>query len=91
LRPLSDDPREPGSWLRANAHIVALAMILVTFAGIAFLWFIGVLRDRFGQLGDRFFATVFSAGLLFLSMLFIKSGIARGACFHKIGHSNRSL
>jgi Predicted membrane protein (DUF2254) len=29
------------------------------FAGIAFLWFIGVLRDRLGQRQDRFFATVF--------------------------------
>jgi hypothetical protein len=35
------------------------------------LWFIGVLRDRLGQLEDRFFATVFfGSGLLFLAMLF---------------------
>jgi hypothetical protein len=35
------------------------------------LWFIGVLRDRLGQLEDRFFATVFfGSGLLFLGMLF---------------------
>jgi len=41
------------------------------FAGIAFLWFIGVLRDRLGELEDRFFATVFlGSGLLFLAMLF---------------------
>jgi len=32
---------------------------LVPFAGIAFLWFIGVLRDRLGESEDRFFATVF--------------------------------
>jgi len=30
----------------------------VPFAGIAFLWFIGVLRDRLGEFEDRFFATV---------------------------------
>lgn len=28
-------------------------------AGIAFLWFIGVIRDRSGAHEDRFFATVF--------------------------------
>ena len=41
------------------------------FAGIAFLWFIGVLRDRLGEREDRFFATVFfGSGILFLGMLF---------------------
>jgi len=34
---------------------------LVPFAGVAFLWFIGVLRDRLGQQEERFFATVFFA------------------------------
>ena len=53
------DPQEPGSWLRTNSSTIALAINLVPFAGIAFLWFIGVLRDRLGQLEDRFFATVF--------------------------------
>jgi hypothetical protein len=44
---------------------------LVPFAGVAFLWFIGVLRDRLGHLEDRFFATVFfGSALLFLAMLF---------------------
>lgn len=48
-----------------------IALNLVPFAGIAFLWFIGVIRDRIGQREDRFFATVFfGSGLLFLSMLF---------------------
>jgi hypothetical protein len=65
------DPQEPGSWLRTNSNTIALAINLVPFAGIAFLWFIGVLRDRLGQLEDRFFATVFfGSGLLFLGMLF---------------------
>ena len=47
------------------------------FAGIAFLWFIGVLRDQLGQREDRFFATVFlGSGLLFLGMLFTAAAIA---------------
>jgi type IV secretory pathway TrbD component len=50
------------------------------FAGIAFLWFIGVLRDRIGAHEDRFFATVFlGSGLLFLAMLFASSAMAGGA------------
>jgi len=73
------DPQEPGSWLHANSDTVGLAMNLVPFAGIAFLWFIGVLRDRLGQLEDRFFATVFfGSGLLFLGTLFLASATAGG-------------
>jgi len=71
------DPQEPGSWLHTNSQNVALAVNLMPFAGIAFLWFIGVLRDRLGQLEDRFFATVFfGSGLLFLAMLFTAGAIA---------------
>jgi hypothetical protein len=44
---------------------------LVPFAGIAFLWFIGVVRERLGDIEDRLFSTVFmGSGLLFLAMLF---------------------
>jgi hypothetical protein len=44
-----------------------------------FLWFIGVLRDRLGELEDRFFATVFfGSGLLFLAMLFASAAVAGG-------------
>src|SRR6476646_7149135 len=64
------DPQEPGSWLRSNSSFVALALNLLPFAGIAFLWFIGVLRDRLGDLEDRFFSTVFfGSALLFLAIL----------------------
>lgn len=70
------DPQEPGSWLHSNSRSVALALNLMPFAGIAFLWFIGALRDRLGQLEDRFFATVFfGSGLLFLAMLFTAAAI----------------
>jgi hypothetical protein len=72
------NPQEPGSWLQGSSRSVALALNLMPFAGIAFLWFIGVLRDRLGQLEDRFFAPVFFAsGLLFLAMLAVHLGVAR--------------
>jgi len=70
------DPLEPGGWLLTNPKAVALAMNLVPFDGVAFLWFIGVLRDRLGPREDRFFATVFlGSGLLFVAMLFTAAAI----------------
>src|SRR6476646_10211046 len=69
-------PQETGSWLQSSSGSVALALNLMPFAGIAFLWFIGVLRDRLGQQEDQFFATVFlGSGLLFLAMLFTSAAI----------------
>lgn len=51
--------------------LIALSLQIVPFAGIAFLWFIGVVRDQLGQVEDRLFSTVFlGSGLLFLAMLF---------------------
>ena len=75
------DPSDPGSWLgesdRRNA--VSLALNLIPFAGIAFLWFMGVVRSRLGAAEDQFFATVFlGSGLLFVAMLFNTAGAAGG-------------
>jgi MFS family permease len=70
------DPLDPGTWLADGSRSVALALNLIPFAGIAFLWFIGVLRDRLGPKEDRFFATVFlGSGLLFLATLFVAATI----------------
>ena len=74
-------PAVPGLWLTDPHHRaqVAIALNLVPFAGIAFLWFIGVLRDRIGEREDRFFATVFlGSGLLFVAMIFVAAAIAGG-------------
>ena len=58
---------------------VRLAVNLIPFTGIAFLWFMGVLGDRYGLLEDRFFATVFmGSGLLFVAMLFVAAALSRG-------------
>jgi hypothetical protein len=42
----------------AAGAMAAIALNLIPFAGIAFLWFLGVVRDRIGEREDRFFATV---------------------------------
>jgi hypothetical protein len=73
------NPQDAGIWLSSNWKNVSLALNLLPFAGIAFLWFIGVVRDRLGQHEDRFFATVFlGSGLLFLAMLFTSAAVAGG-------------
>jgi len=64
---------DPGAWLNdpTRRAAVRFAIQLVPFAGIAFLWFIGVLRNRVGVLEDQFFATVFlGSGMLFVASLF---------------------
>src|SRR5437870_197573 len=67
------------AWLQGNTATVSLALTLVPFAGIAFLWFMGVVRDRLGTLEDQFFSTVFfGSGLLFLAMTFVSAALAGG-------------
>jgi len=76
------DSTEPGPWLveTDRRRAVGLALDLLPFAGIAFLWFIGVVRSRLGELEDQFFATVFlGSGLLFVASLF-----AVGAVMHAL-------
>lgn len=51
--------------------LIRLALDLVPFAGIAFLWFIGVIREQLGEVEDRLFSTVFlGSGLLFVVLMF---------------------
>jgi hypothetical protein len=74
-----ENPQDAGAWLSGSWRTVTLALNLVPFAGIAFLWFIAVVRDRLGEREDRFFATVFlGSGLLFLAMLFASAAVAGG-------------
>ena len=71
-------PAAGSQWLTDSGKraAVAVALNLVPFAGIAFLWFIGVLRDRIGEREDRFFATVFlGSGLLFVGMMFVAAAV----------------
>jgi hypothetical protein len=74
------DGAEPGSqWLIAGNTNLKTAAAIMPFAGIAFLWFIGVVRDGFGGFEDKFFSTVFiGSGLLFLAMMFVAVGVGAG-------------
>ena len=65
------DSYNQNDWLIERAREITLALGLLPFAGIAFLWFLGVLRDRLGHLEDQFFSTLFfGSGLLYLAMIF---------------------
>jgi len=75
------DPEDVEQWLSDGSRrdALLLGLGLVPFAGIAFLWFVGVVRDRVGEAEDRFFATAFlGSGVLFLGMLFVASAVAGG-------------
>ena len=59
------------NWFETTAKTpVTIATLYVApFAGIAFLWFLAVVRDRIGRNEDRFLSTVFlGSGLLFVAM-----------------------
>jgi hypothetical protein len=70
----------PGSqWVDGAADKIKVASLLMPFSGIAFLWFIGVVRDGFGKLEDKFFSSVFiGSGILFLAMIFASSAVGAG-------------
>jgi hypothetical protein len=76
---LSQEPVAGLARTVTNPRTVTLALILIPYAGIAFLWFIGVIRDLLSESEDRLFATVFlGSGLLFLALTFIGAALAAG-------------
>lgn len=69
--PTSSD--DAGAWLvdEARRGEIQVAVTLLPFAGISFLWFIAVIRLHLGAREDRFFETVFiGSGLVFVASLF---------------------
>jgi hypothetical protein len=78
---LVDAPADARDWLigswRRDSLLTGLS--LVPFAAVAFLWFVGVIRDRVGVREDRFFATIFlGSGLLFIAVLLVGEAMAAG-------------
>ena len=68
---MADIARDTGKWLEVGAEPFKFALGLIPFAGLFFLWFIAVARERLGRFEDQFFSTVFlGSGLLFLAMIF---------------------
>jgi len=74
---LPDLSRDTGAGLETGAGRIKIAVALLPFAGLFFLWFIAVARQRLGRFEDQFFATVFiGSGLLFLAMMFAAAATA---------------
>jgi hypothetical protein len=67
------------AWTDTNRSRIELSLELMPLAGLAFLWFVGVVRDKMGAFEDQFFATVVQgSGLLFLAMTFCAFAIGAG-------------
>jgi len=76
---IPSNPMGPALDVISHSKTISLALNLLPFAGISFLWFIAVVRDRLGELEDRFFATVFlGSGLLYIAMMFVSAALAGG-------------
>ena len=77
---------QPGTqWLESGNGKIRFASELMPFAGICFLWFIGVVRANLGRYEDKFFGTVtLGSGLLFLAMMFASAAV--GAGLTSVGH-----
>lgn len=68
-----------GVHMITHSKAISLALNLRPFAGIAFLWFIAVIRNRLGALEDKFFATAFlGSGLIYITMIFTSAALAGG-------------
>jgi hypothetical protein len=86
------DPRGPATDVMNHLKALSFSLNLLPFAGVAFLWFIAVVRDRLGTLEDRFFATVFlGSGLLFIAMMFNVGALVSGEPRRELGgvHATR--
>lgn len=81
-----------GAWLAVSGKTILLALNLVPFSGVAFLWFMGVIRDRLGEREDQFFATVFfGSGLLFLALLFTSAALTGSMILLYVTQTDRLL
>ena len=80
IRVALPEGEQPGAqWLTPGSSNLRIAATIMPFAGIAFLWFMGVVRDGLGRYEDKFFSTVFvGSGLLFLSTMFVAAGVGAG-------------
>ncbi|WP_432585334.1 hypothetical protein ABVG11_03815 [Streptomyces sp. HD1123-B1] len=78
---IPDHPTDAGAWLAdgSSRDSLNVALQLVPFAGIFFLWFMGAVRDYVGAAEDKFFATLFfGSGVLYLAVIFVLAAAVGG-------------
>ncbi len=70
---------DASAWTPGTLNRAALALRLMPFASIFFLWFVGVIRDHLGAAEDRLFATVtLGSGLVFLALTLASCALSGG-------------
>ncbi len=70
---------EVSAWTTSALDRATVALRLIPFGGIFFLWFMGVVRDRLGAAEDKLFGTVIQgSGLVFLALTLASCAIAGG-------------
>ena len=87
---LPEGEQAGAQWLQTGSTNLKIAATIMPFAAIAFLWFMGVVRDGLGRYEDKFFSTVFlGSGLLFLAMMFVAAGVGAGLeRSHAVAHTD---
>jgi hypothetical protein len=64
------------NWLTEGRPYITIVLMLMPFAGIAFLWFVGVIRDLLGEYEDKFFSSIYiGSSLLFIAMIFVATAL----------------
>lgn len=65
--------------LEDQMNSITLGLSFLPFAGIAFLWFMGVIRERMGAMEDQFYSTLFlGSGLLYIGLTFTAAAVGGG-------------
>jgi hypothetical protein len=83
---------DASAWTTITLNRATLALRLIPFACIFFLWFMGVIRDRLGEAEDKLFATVtLGSGLVFLTLTLASCALAGGLVDSLLAGGNQAL
>lgn len=85
------DSTDVSAWTESTLNRAVLGLRLIPYAGIFFLWFVGVIRDRLGAAEDKFFATVtLGSGLVFLALTLASCAVAAGLLVSLLAGGNET-
>jgi hypothetical protein len=80
------------AWTASTLNRATLALRLIPFACIFFLWFVGVIRDRLGEAEDKLFATVtLGSALVCLALTLAACALAGGLVGSLLVGGNQAL
>ena len=83
---------DASAWTEGSLNRAILALRLIPFAGIFFLWFVGVIRDHLGAAEDKFFATVtLGSALVFLALTLAACAVSAGLLTSLLSAGSQAL